>query len=214
MASSFLLILTFLSTLFWIPNIASAKDPIRIIEGIVTKVSDGATIIVQDSYGSKVKVRLYGIDAPETEKLNKNSGRVRSSGQSYGEEACQVLKTKIYRKQVRLEVMAVDQYKRPVGIVYFDGRDVNQEMVAEGYAWAYRQYLDDPHVSEYVQAEEQARDKRIGLWQQLNPQPPWEFRRLQKKTARAGPPIDLSFLNGEFAIISSSVQKHRKVYGR
>jgi len=55
-------------------------------------------------------------------------------------------------------------------------------MVAEGYAWAYRQYLDRPHASEYISLEEQARAKRLGLWQQNNPQPPWEFRRSLKNS--------------------------------
>lgn len=175
------LLLSVLIGLLLLPSLGIAKDPIRIIEGIVVKVSDGDTINVQDSYGTKVKVRLYGIDAPETEKSNKKTGRVSKPGQPYGEEAYQALNSKIYRKQVKLEIMAVDQYKRSVGIVYLNGKNINQEMVAEGYAWAYRQYLDRPHASEYIQAEERARVKRLGLWQQNNPEPPWEFRRSLKK---------------------------------
>jgi len=81
--------------------------------------------------------------------------------------------------------MAVDQYKRSVGIVWLNGKNINQEMVAEGYAWAFRQYLDSHHASEYIRAEEQARAKRLGLWQQINPQPPWEFRRSLRKENRA-----------------------------
>ena len=168
-------------SLFIFPYSVLAKDAIRILEGIVTKVSDGDTINVIDPVGTKLKVRLYGIDAPETEKSNKKTGRVSKPGQPYGEEAYQALNSKIYRKQVKLEIMAVDQYKRSVGIVYLNGKNINQEMVAEGYAWAYRQYLDRPHASEYIQLEEQARGKRLGLWQQNNPQPPWEFRRSLKK---------------------------------
>lgn len=180
MTKAFLLPLALL-TLLYIPTITQAKDPIRTIEGIVTKVSDGDTINVTDPLGTKLKVRLYGIDAPETEKSNKKTGRVSKPGQPYGEEAYQALYSKIYRKQIRLEIMAVDQYKRSVGIVYLNGKNINQEMVAEGYAWAYRQYLDRPHASEYIQAEEQARGKRLGLWQQNNPEPPWEFRKSLKR---------------------------------
>lgn len=167
--------------LLLIPAIVFAKNPIRTIEGIVTKVSDGDTINVTDPLGTKLKVRLYGIDAPETEKSNKKTGRVSKPGQPFGEEAYQALNSKIYRKQVKLEIMAVDQYKRSVGIVYLNGKNINQEMVAEGLAWAYRQYLDRPHASEYIQAEEKARGKRLGLWQQNNPEPPWDFRRSLKK---------------------------------
>lgn len=160
---------------------AYAKDPIRNIEGVVIKVSDGDTINVQDAMGTKVKVRLYGIDAPETEKSNKKTRKVSKPGQPYGEEAYQALNSKVYRKSIKLDIMAVDQYKRSVGIVYLNGKNINQEMVAEGYAWAYRQYLDRPHASEYIELEEQARAKRLGLWEQSNPQPPWEFRKSLKK---------------------------------
>jgi endonuclease YncB( thermonuclease family) len=163
---------------------ALAKEPIRTIEGQVTIVLDGDTIHVKDSLGTKVKVRLYGIDAPETEKVNKKTGKITKPGQPYGEEAYQSLNSKVYRKQVKLDVMAVDQYKRTVGIVYLNGKSINQEMVAEGYAWAYRQYLDRAHASEYIDLEENARRNRLGLWQQSNPQPPWEFRKRLKKSKR------------------------------
>jgi endonuclease YncB( thermonuclease family) len=50
-------------------------------------------------------------------------------------------------------------------------------MVREKFAWAYRQYLDRPYASEYIQAVEEARRERWGLWRLGNPQPPWEFRK-------------------------------------
>jgi len=76
---------------------AIAKEPVRTIEGIVTKVSDGDTINVQDSLGTKVKIRLYGIDAPETEKSNNKTGRISKPGQPYGDEAWKALDAKVYR---------------------------------------------------------------------------------------------------------------------
>ena len=156
-----------------IPVQAIAKDPIRIIEGVVVKVSDGDTINVQDALGTKVKVRLYGIDAPETDKPNK-------PGQPYGESAWKDLNGKVFRKQVKLDVMDIDKYKRLVCIVYLNGKNINQEMVAEGLAWVYRKYLDRPHASEYIALEKQARSKGLGMWQQSNPEPPWEYRKMQK----------------------------------
>jgi len=74
---------------------AWAKEPIRIIEGMVSKVSDGDTVQVQDALGTRVKVRLYGIDAPETEKRNRKTGRVSKPGQPYGEEAFLALGGKV-----------------------------------------------------------------------------------------------------------------------
>lgn len=69
------------------PQIAIAKGTTRSIEGVVTKVTDGDTLNVTDDLGTKVKVRLYGIDAPETEKTNKKTRRVSKPGQPYGSEA-------------------------------------------------------------------------------------------------------------------------------
>lgn len=163
---------------------AFAKDPVRTIEGIVTKVSDGDTLQVTDPSGTKVKVRFYGVDAPETQKSNKKTGRISRPGQPYGEEAFQALYHKVERQRVRLDIIDIDRYKRTVAIVWLRNRNINREMVAEGWAWAYRQYLDRPHASEYIEAEDQARRDRRGLWQQSNPQPPWEFRKaLKNRTA-------------------------------
>jgi micrococcal nuclease len=158
-----------------------AKEPIRTIEGTVVKVSDGDTIQVMDALGTKIKVRFYGIDCPETEKSNHKTGRVSKPGQPYGEEAYRALQGKLQRQHVRLDVMDTDRYGRTVSIVWLGDRNINLEMVAEGWSWAYTQYLDRPHASEYLQAEEQARARRLGLWQQNNPQPPWEFRKMQRK---------------------------------
>lgn len=159
-------------------TLAQAKEPIRTIEGIVSKVSDGDTINVQDNLGTKVKVRLYGIDAPETEKSNKRTGHVSKPGQPYGEEAWKALEGKVYRKRVKLEVMDIDRYGRLVSLVWLDRQNINKEMVAEGRAWAYRDYLDTPYASEFIGLEERARTRRTGLWKQNNPKPPWDFRRV------------------------------------
>lgn len=156
---------------------AYAKDPVRVIEGLVTKVSDGDTIQVTDNLGTKVKVRFYGMDPPETEKSNKKTGKVGKPGQPFGDQAYQALRQKVDRQKVRLDVMDVDRYGRTVSIVWLGNRNINKEMVADGWAWAYRQYLDRAHASEYINAEEQARKAGKGLWKQNNPQPPWEFRK-------------------------------------
>jgi endonuclease YncB( thermonuclease family) len=150
-----------------------ASTPIRSIEGMVTKVVDGDTINVTDNLGTKVKVRFYGVDAPETAKPGKH-------GQPFGEEAHQTLLSKVNRQRVRLDVMDVDQYRRAVCIVWLGTRNINMEMISEGWAFSYRQYLGRPHASEYILAEERARNARLGLWQQSNPQPPWLFRKAQR----------------------------------
>jgi micrococcal nuclease len=157
-----------------------AKEPIRTVNGIVTQVSDGDTVKLETAEGIKLKIRLYGIDAPEMEKINRRTGTVSKPGQPYGEEAYKALKSKMLDSKVKVEVMAIDRYKRMVGIVYLDSKNINLEMVKEGWAWAYREYLDRAYASEYLDAEREARTKRSSLWQQPNPQPPWEFRKLMR----------------------------------
>jgi len=125
--------------LFILP--AAAKETIRIVEGKVVRVNDGDTVQVVTGEGTKLKVRLYGIDAPETPKMNHRPGKVNKPGQPYGEEAEKALAQKIAGKTVRLEIMDIDRYKRMVRRILLNGRDINREMVQEGFAWAYKQYL-------------------------------------------------------------------------
>lgn len=162
------------------PTLVIAKPPLRVVEAIVVKVSDGDTINVADKLGTKVKVRLYGIDAPETEKWNKRTRRVSKPGQPNGDEAWKALSGKVYHQRVRLDIMNVDKYKRLVCLVWLGKRNINKEMVEEGWAWAYKRYLDAPYTSEFLDGEDLARAARLGIWQQSNPEPPWVFRQLQK----------------------------------
>ena len=74
----------------------------------------------------------------------------------------------------------MDHHGQVVAVIYVDGRNINLEMVAEGWAWAAQKTRKPPVHSDYLLAEEQARAKRLGLWMQENPQPPWEFRKMRK----------------------------------
>jgi micrococcal nuclease len=141
----------------------------RTIEGTVRAVYDGDTIMLVTRESSRVKTRLYGIDAPETAKPD-------TPGQPYGDAAKRTLRGKVLGKRVTAEVVDVDQYQRTVAVIRLAGRDINREMVTEGMAWAYRRYLQGPYASEYLSAESRARSRRDGLWRDVNPQPPWEFR--------------------------------------
>ena len=143
------------------------------IEGMVRAVYDGDTVLLATREDSRLKVRLYGIDAPETAKPD-------SPGQPFGEIARRILMYKIMGRQVSVEFMDIDRYRRTVAVIRYAGRDISREMVAEGMAWAYRQYLEGPYASEYIGAEEVARARHKGLWRDDNPMPPWEFRRAQE----------------------------------
>jgi endonuclease YncB( thermonuclease family) len=183
--SRFWFILTIvLALLFLIPLLGIAREPARTEEGVVRHVADGDTVTVVTDEGTKLRVRLYGIDAPEIRHINRRTGIISKPGQPYGEEAYRALEGKVLHKRVKVQIMDIDRYRRMVAIVYLGDRDINREMVQEGYAWAYREYLHGPYASEYIEAENEARSKHLGLWQQMNPQPPWEFRRLMRMGRR------------------------------
>lgn len=156
---------------------AEAFAATKTVQGMVREVFDGDSMLVVTRSKGTVKVRLYGIDAPETSKPDRRS-------QEYGDQARRVLKYKVLGKEVLLDVQDKDQYSRSVAVVRIGRRDINAEMVAEGMAWAYRRYLDGPYASEYIQLEERARRRRLGLWRQPNPQPPWEFRQSGESRSR------------------------------
>ena len=141
----------------------------RTIEGIVKAVYDGDTLLLATREDSRLKVRLYGIDAPETKKPD-------NPGQPFGSIARRTLMYKIMGRQVSAEIVDIDQHQRAVAVIRYAGRDINREMVFEGQAWAYRQYLQGVYASEYIGGENRARSRRAGLWRDANPQPPWDFR--------------------------------------
>lgn len=158
-------------------SLASDACAGRIIEGMVKAVYDGDTVLLATREESRLKVRLYGIDAPETRKPDK-------PGQPYGDIAKRTLMYKIMGRRVSAEIMDIDQYKRAVAVIRYQGRDINREMVTEGMAWAYRQYLQGAYESDYIGSETRARSRRAGLWRESNPQPPWEFRNGHKGRGR------------------------------
>ena len=176
-------ILSFLIMIFT-PLSAFAKEPVRTIEGTVNKIFDGDTLQMTDTRGNRVTVRLYGIDAPEAPKGSKKAGRITNPGQPFGTNAQKALEEMVLDKYVRVDVMAVDQHKMTVAIVWIVDRIINKEMLKYGWAWAYRKKLSKPYAAEYISLEEQARKERRGIWEQVNPQPPWEFRQPPKKSKR------------------------------
>jgi endonuclease YncB( thermonuclease family) len=133
------------------------------ISGKVVAVADGDTLTVLDGT-TQVKVRLEGIDAPE-------------SGQDFGTAAKKALSGKVFGKVVRVEWRDKDKYGRTLGHVHVDGRHVNLELVQEGMAWHYKEYNSDKALAD---AETKAREAKRGLWSIANPIPPWDFRHGQK----------------------------------
>ena len=70
-----------------------------------------------------------------------------------------------------------DQYDRLLGDAWCDGRNVNEEMVAAGAAWPYERYVEDRRL---FRLQDQARERKVGLWAAKAPQKPWVWRAEQR----------------------------------
>ncbi len=143
-----------------------SATPNQELPGQIIEVYDGDTATLLTGDNKKYKVRFYGIDAPE-------------AAQESGIESRDALREKILGKEVTVLVAATDRYGRAVGKVMLGGRCINQEMVAEGRAWYYKDYAGGEY--DFARAEDEARRKKLGLWKNASPQPPWEWRRQHKK---------------------------------
>lgn len=133
------------------------------VEGVIVRVVDGDTLRFQpvQTGAPELAVRLRGIDAPE-------------SCQPWGPQARQALRQAVQGRRGRLQLHGVDEYRRTLGVVWVDGRDVNRWLVEAGHAWAWR---DRGGVGLYLDAEALAITGRRGLHARDDAQPPWTFRR-------------------------------------
>ena len=114
----------------------------------VSRVIDGDTLEAETEYGTE-KFRLLGINTPEKK-------------QAYYEEAKQFLQ-QFENKTLKLEDFGKDKYQRTLSYVYFNNQLINREILARGLANLYY-YEHDSHFNELKKAEEQARDKGLGIW--------------------------------------------------
>jgi len=158
----------------------TSKAAIRTVTGTITKITDGDTVHLTTPEQTKLKVRLYGIDAPETDKINNHTGRISKPGQPYGEESMNALANKIMDKKVKVDILDIDKYRRMVGMIYLDNRNINLEMIREGYAEAFIEYLKEPYKSEFLKVEREARTAKKGIWSLPAYERPRAFRKRLK----------------------------------
>jgi len=123
----------------------------------VTRVYDGDTIKAQ-GHDIEIEVRLIGIDAPE---MSKKKG---VPGQPYGEIAKKHLTGLIHTKVVDIISYGFDQHNRLLGVVYFEGRNINLEMVKAGLAEVCRHKIREFDLMPYLQSEQVARTTQRGMW--------------------------------------------------
>lgn len=140
----------------------------------VSRVIDGDTIeILKDD--EFVKVRLYGVDAPER-------------SQKYGKEATdKVIELLRPVNMITVNILDKDKYGRYIATVHTNDEDmvrvdsyggvrgdVGLILVDQGLAWHYKKYSDSVELEA---AEKYAKTNKLGIWSEEDPTPPWEFRR-------------------------------------
>jgi endonuclease YncB( thermonuclease family) len=124
----------------------------------VSMVYDGDTFKAQ-GHDIEIRVRLMGIDAPETSKHK------REPGQPYSQEAKKHLTKLIHGKVVDVKGYGTHRYGWLLGVVYVDGKNVNLEMVKAGLAEVYRGKMQkDFDAMPYLAAERVARTMQKGMW--------------------------------------------------
>lgn len=141
--------------LFLVGKIVAAET----IAGTVITVIDGDTVTVSDA-GRHYRVRLAGIDAPEAK-------------QPYGIRSARSLASLCYRKAAKVE------WKEKAGKVHLgqltcEGKDAGAEQVRRGLAWLSPQQVTPG--SGLYELEAYARLRKLGLWAEEEPLPPWEWR--------------------------------------
>lgn len=141
----------------------------------VVNIHDGDTITVKNKSNKKIKIRMYGIDAPEL-------------SQSYGKKSKQQLEKLLKNKNITYKTANVDNYGRTVATIYAGDINVNYEMIKSGYAWHYKHYYKSKRYSE---AEKYARDNKLGLWAEDKPTPPWKYREDMRETSQNQQNINL-----------------------
>jgi micrococcal nuclease len=134
----------------------------------VVKVYSGDTLDVENQ-GETLKIKLYGIDAPE-------------SGQDGNLSATRFLERSVLQSPIEIKVVETDVFGRNLAIVDQEGQkwSLNAIIVANGYAWVKPDECKIDLCSDLKKLESQARMLKLGIWSGFDLVPPWEFMKHQR----------------------------------
>jgi endonuclease YncB( thermonuclease family) len=150
--------------------------------GYVVGVADGDTVTVIDAKRRQHKIRVSGIDAPE-------------KAQPFGKRSKENLSGLVFGKDVLVEWIKNDRYRRIVGKIWVQPLDcphcgltldAGQAQLVAGMAWWYRKYANEQSPEDRAQyefEEHEARARRTGLWRDPEPVPPWIWRKNRRQTS-------------------------------
>jgi micrococcal nuclease len=144
--------------------------PPRSVVATVERVADGDTLMATTEDSTRLRIRLLGIDAPEMP-------HGRKPGQAYAEEARRHLVRLVLNRTVRVELFRSDAYRRLLAVIWYDGANLNVEMVRSGFAEVYRGTRCQAYCRELADAERRAQRERTGIWAQEQYESPAVYRK-------------------------------------
>ena len=128
----------------------------------VSKITDGDTFYVMTKNSEKFKIRLIGINAPESYNVGKKFRK-----EYFGKEAKIFVTNLLKNKKVKLtfDVQKTDRYGRILAYAYLEnGVFLNQYLVENGFAVVATFPPNVKFVEVFTKAEKSARNKKLGLW--------------------------------------------------
>ena len=131
------------------------------LAGKIVNVPTGDLVIFQDMSGRKHKIRLYGVACP-------------AKDQPYAGEARKHTASLVSGKRILVRVYGRDRYGNKTGLVFADDISVNESLIKNGLAWRLPDSCDESFCKAWLTFEEKARARKVGLWKQKNPVPPWK----------------------------------------
>ena len=132
---------------------------------LIVGISEGATVTArcgEPGAYEQVKIRLAGIDAPE-------------SGQPYGQNSKRFLSDLCYKVEAKITPHTIDRYKRTVADVECNSKDAGTEQVRAGLAWVFERY--DRGYEHLYPLQDEAMRARRGLWAAPESVAPWAWRK-------------------------------------
>jgi endonuclease YncB( thermonuclease family) len=142
------------------------------IHGRITGIVDGDTINMRILGKQQIQVHIAFLDAPE-------------KGQAFGQRAKQAMSELVFGKDVKLRPHTIDRYGRLVARVLIDSQDMGLELLKQGLCWVYEKYVTEasPEIQTgYRATQVAAQSGRLGLWQDPDPVPPWDWRNEKRVT--------------------------------
>ena len=195
-----------------VPDDPGPAGPDEALKAVIRKVFDGDGFLAnvwhpyREAWVERVPFRFAFIDAPEMEQPFGPEARDFLAGliankelrlDPVGKESTGYVPIDPYKRVLcmaflteQMDVGTVDYFhegKRGSGSVKRARpvmRNIELEMIVNGWAWVTEQYAFD-REAEYFDAQDDARNNGRGLWAMDNPEPPWNFKRRQRRRSRA-----------------------------